>query len=76
MRKLIQKIPKKKLTKLIQGRVFGDDIKQQLSIVKEMPEKYFTMDELVKHTKKKKSFDTEFRKMISKRIKEMAAHYC
>ena len=55
MRKLIQKIPQKKLTKLIQGRVFGDDIKQQLSIVKEMPEKYFTMDELVKYSKEKKS---------------------
>ena len=55
MRKLIQKIPKKKLTKLIQGRVFGDDIKQQLSIVKEMPEKYFTMDELIKYSKKKRS---------------------
>ena len=55
MRKLIQKIPKKKLTKLIQGRVFGDDIKQQLSIVKEMPEKYFTMDELIKYSKEKKS---------------------
>ena len=55
MRKLIQKIPKKKLTKLIQERVFGDDIKQQLSIVKEMPEKYFTMDELVKYSKKKRS---------------------
>ena len=55
MKKLIQKIPKKKLTKLIQERVFGDDIKQQLSIVKEMPEKYFTMDELVKYSKKKRS---------------------
>ena len=51
MKRLIQKIPQKKLTKLIEGRVFGDDIKQQLYIVKEMPEKYFTINELVKYSK-------------------------
>jgi len=54
MKKLIKRVPKKTLEKLVEGRVFGDDIEQQIYVMKQFPEKYFTLSELKKNMKTKK----------------------
>ena len=50
---LVKRVPKQKLLKLMKGRGFESDPKVILYQARTCPEKYFTIDELRKYSKKK-----------------------
>ena len=51
LRSLIKQISKEKLIQLIQNKIFGNDNYKKLYILNQFPEKYFTIEELLKINK-------------------------
>ena len=53
LKTLVKRVPKNKLLQLMKGRSFDSDHKVVLYQARTRPEKYFTIDELRKYSRKK-----------------------